>query len=169
MSCCFARQLWFSWEGFPGESNCSGYRRHEASPLRTRSACRAALFWRRAAWSNYQASRASFQFLPMIFNQGQPIRGHEPQTWLSQYPGGTSGLPLGRWRFLVSKGWGPTTLTGRASGEFPLCVLAWLWRKRCPLALRALLGHRLSLLLVQKYWKLEVMGCGDVPPEAEVP
>lgn len=50
-----------------------------------------------------------------------------------------------------------------------LCVLAQLSRNKCPLALRALLGHGLFLLLVHKYLKLEVMWHGDVPSEAEAP
>lgn len=56
--------------------------------------------------------------------------------------------------------------TGDVSNELTLQVLARLLRKRCPLALRALLGHKFSLLLIQKYSKLEVMWHGDVPSEA---
>ena len=48
--------------------------------------------------------------------------------------------------------------TGDVSDELTLRVLARLSRKRCPLALRPLLGHEFSLLLVHKYLKLE----GDV-------
>jgi len=58
---------------------------------------------------------------------------------------------------------------GDASSGFTMCVLVWPSRKRCPLDLRALLSHGLSLLLVHKYSKLEVMGHGDVPSEAEGP
>lgn len=56
--------------------------------------------------------------------------------------------------------------TGDVSNEVILQALARLSRKRCPLALRALLGHEFSLLLIRKYSKLEVMWRGDVPSEA---